>query len=130
MKIYVFGNPSLKEDSLPLQILPDLRKNFPRIDFKIVDPNEDFPPQEKKIFILDTVAGIKEPTLLDLNDLEEIKRTPISPHDYDLLMHLLLLKKLKKIHKAVIIGIPQQKTISLSKIYALLNSLQTTDYNL
>jgi len=111
MKVYVFGNPLLKSDSLPLKILPRLKKILPLIDFQVTDPNENFPPQkEKNLIILDTVFGIKKPTIFDLDDLLNNKeKTPISPHDYDLLTHLLLLKKLKRIEKAIIIGIPPVK---------------------
>ena len=91
-KIYMFGNPLVKEDSLPLKILPDLKKSFPEIEFEVVDPNENFPPaNERDLTILDTVQGIKEPKLFGLNDLIKIQKSPNSPHDYDLGMHLLLL---------------------------------------
>lgn len=107
MKIYVFGNPLVREDSTPLKLLPQLKLKFPKIEFIVTDPNEDFPPEgEKDLLILDTVKGIKKPMLLDLNDLQSIQSTPISPHDYDLMFHLQLLLKLKKIKSAKIIGIP------------------------
>jgi len=111
MKVYVFGNPLLKSDSLPLKILPRLKKTWPLIDFQIADPNENFPPQkEKNLIILDTVFGIKKPMIFDLHDLLNTgEKTPISPHDYDLLTHLLLLKKLKRVEKVIIIGIPPVK---------------------
>lgn len=123
MKIYIFGNPLVKEDSLPLKLLPDLVKRFPQITFQIADPNENFPSEgEKDLIILDTVINIKEPLLLDLGNFDNQKGTPISPHDYDLLMHLLLLKKLKKINRVKIIGIPKQKT-SFSEIVKLISTL-------
>lgn len=107
MKIYVFGNPLVEEDSLPLKLIPELKKKFPKIQFVVADPNENFPPEgEKDLIILDTVEGIKEPVLLNLDDLREIRQSPISPHDYDLLFHLLLLKKRKKINRVSIIGLP------------------------
>ena len=113
MKVYVFGNPLFDKDSLPLKIFPRLKKTCPLIDFQIADPNENFPPQkEKNLIILDTVFGIKKPTIFDLDDFSSLsyrKKRLISPHDYDLLTHLLLLKKLKRIEKAIIIGIPPVK---------------------
>lgn len=97
------------EDSLPLHILPQLKKQFPDIHFVVVDPNENFPPEgERDLIILDTVKGISEVTLLDYSDLAKIEKSPISPHDYDLLLHLLLLKKMGKINMVKIIGIPQK----------------------
>jgi len=110
MRVYVFGNPLIKEDSWPVMMITRLKKILPQIDFKMVDPNENFPPKgEKDLIILDTVFGIKKPMVLDLDCLslpDSKKKTPISPHDYDLLFHLVLLKKLKKINKVIIIGVP------------------------
>ncbi len=108
--IFVFGNLLLKKDSLPLTLLPYLKEKFPEINFQIADPNENFPPEnEKNLIIIDTVIGIKEPIMINLDDLQKIKTSPLSPHDYDLLFHLLLLKKLKKINTVKIIGIPIKK---------------------
>ncbi|OGK11292.1 hypothetical protein A2954_01895 [Candidatus Roizmanbacteria bacterium RIFCSPLOWO2_01_FULL_37_12] len=107
INIYVFGNPYLKEDSAPIKILQDLRRALPDVKFIITDPNENFPPEGvKDLIILDTVKGIKMPKILGLNDLQEIQKSPNSPHDYDLGLHLLLLKKLKKIETVRIFGIP------------------------
>ena len=107
MKIYVFGNPLVEEDSLPLRLLPQLQKKFPDIDFMVVDPNENFPPGgERDLIILDTVKGISGVSLLDYSNLALIEKSPISPHDYDLLLHLLLLKKMGRIDTVKIIGFP------------------------
>ena len=126
MKIYVFGNPLVKEDSLPIKVLPKLKKLFPRIKFEITDPNENFPSKdEKNIIILDTVKGIKNPSILDLDDLEKIFKTPGSPHDYDLMLHLQLLKKLKRIGKVKIIGLPIRdgRLKLVNKIQAIISTL-------
>ena|SRR3989344_5283581 len=107
MKIYIFGNPLIKEDSLPIKIIPELKKAFPDILFEVVDPNENFPPaNEKDLIIIDTVRGLKKPKIFGLNDLQEIQKSPNSPHDYDLGLHLLILKKLNKIKSVKILGIP------------------------
>ncbi len=112
MKIYVVGNPLVDEDSLPLKILPHLEKLFPKIKFMTVDPNENFPPpNERELFIFDTVGGIKKPQIFTLSDIAHNYKL-ISPHDYDLGVHLLLLKKLKKIDSANIIGIPAKMSIA------------------
>ncbi|MBI3366734.1 hypothetical protein HY041_03850 [Candidatus Roizmanbacteria bacterium] len=109
MKIYIFGNPLVQEDSIPLQILPELKKRYPKIEFIVTDPNENFPPKEEEnLVIIDTVIGIKRPTLLDLDNFEKQSKTPISPHDYDLLFHLLLLKKMKRLNEVMIVGIPNK----------------------
>lgn len=109
LKIYVLGNQLLDFDNRPVKLLPYLKKKFPFINFVLVDPNENFPNKnEKKLIILDTILGIKTPMILTLDDFEKKKKTPLSPHDYDLLFHLLLLKKLRKIEKATIIGLSQK----------------------
>ena len=109
---------------MALRILPTAQRAFPQIDFKHVDPQENFPPRnEAHLTILDTVQGITKPMICDIDDFQKQKSTPISPHDYDLLFHLLLLKKLKKIQKITIIAVPEkgneekieEKTIYLIK---------------
>jgi len=129
MKIYLFGNPLIKKDSLPLKLLPKLKIKFPQIDFIAADPNEDFPPVgEKNIIILDTVIGIKEPKILDLDDFQTPAggKTPISPHDYDLLFHLLLLKKIKRLDKVKIIGLPLEFRGGQSNksLYSIIEKIQ------
>lgn len=97
----------VEEDSLPVRILPQLEKEFPAVDFIEIDPNENFtPPQDKPLYIIDTVVGIKEVTVF--NDLNSFtKNRAISPHDYDLYLHLKLLQKLEKLpHELHIIGVP------------------------
>ena len=132
MKIYVFGNPLVKEDAMPLTIISQLRQTYTDIDFITVDPNENFPPEsEKDLIILDEVKGIKQVTLLDYSDLSSIERSPISPHDYDLLLHLLLLKKMRKINKVKIIGIPYlmkvNKKALLHRVSELIDGLLSTE---
>ena len=118
-KIYIFGNLLVKKDSLPLSLLSELKKAFPKVEFQIVDPNENFPPNdEKNLIIIDTVFGIKKSQILDLDDFQLIKKTPVSPHDYDLLMHLLLLKKIKKIK------ITNKEFLSLHQVFSLIQQQQ------
>ena len=121
MKLYVFGNELIEEDSQAIKLIPRLKKEFPAIRFCSSDPNENFPPEnEKDLIILDTVKGITEARLFDLSDLKEISQSPISPHDYDLLFHLLLLKKRKIIDRVKIIGVPllydRTKVVQVKKL--------------
>ena len=113
MIIYVFGNEDLEMDSLPLKILPELKKLFPEIDFVTKDPNEDW-DDVGDITIIDTVVGITDVKVFDT--LKDFIRAPrFSLHDFDAYTNLLMLEKLGKIKKVTIIGIspsiPQQKTI-------------------
>jgi Ni,Fe-hydrogenase maturation factor len=112
MTVFVYGNPDIKGDSLPLKILPELRKRCPGIDFQTKDPNEDFELPEEAV-IVDVVAGLKEIRIFDsLDDFQPPSRLTL--HDFDLFSYLQLLKKLGKLSSKIkIIGIPP--TISKKK---------------
>ena len=105
MKIYVAGNSLVKEDSLPLKLIPNLKKELPKFEIVEIDPNEDFVPEDSSV-IIDTVVGINEVTLFtDIDQFADHKL--VSPHDYDLGFHLKFLKKMGKIINIKIIGVPQ-----------------------
>lgn len=105
-KIYCLGNSLLKNDSLPLKIMPALVKEFPDIDFVIFDPTEDSEITERPIFI-DSIIGIKKTKIF--NDLKHFDLSPRnSVHDFDLPVFLGLMLKLKKISSFKIIGIPSK----------------------
>jgi hypothetical protein len=104
MTIFVFGNPDLPADSLPIRILPRLRKGFPTIDFRVVDPNEELEPAAQ-ITVIDTVEGINDVRLFD--GLESFVSAPRGGvHDFDALAGLKMLQKLGQIRKISVIGIP------------------------
>lgn len=104
-KILIFGNPLLREDGIPLRILPRLRERFPDIEFKEFDPNEELEAEGRNIRIIDTVQGIKKVTLI--NDIEAIKSATVyTMHDFDLGYSLKLLKKLHYLDSVVIFGVP------------------------
>lgn len=126
MTIYVFGNVFVPGDNAVFPLTDGLKKLFPKIDFRITDPNEDFPPQgERHPVILDTVQGLQDITLIRFEDLMQIEKSPVSPHDYDLLLHLLLLKKMGKIDSITVIGLPFMKADSqtLPKVKRIISSL-------
>ncbi len=105
-KVLVFGNPLLKEDSLPLQILPKLAK-INGFEFTAFDPNEQIEKQGKHLLIVDTVLGIKKVTVFSEKDLANlVTQTRYSAHDFDLGFSLRFLLKLGKIESAKIIGVP------------------------
>jgi len=104
MHVFIFGNPDLATDSLPVQLLPALQTAFPDISFETLDPNEDWDLPHHPL-IIDTVVGISEVTVF--HDLSVFTRAPrVTCHDFDAYANLLLLKKLGKIGEATIIGIP------------------------
>jgi len=108
MTIFIFGNPNLEIDSLPLRVLPALKKHFPDIDFIILDPNEEWKIPDEMVMI-DTVVGIKELTIF--NDLKHFIEAPrVSVHDFDAFFNLIYLQKLGKLKKIKIFGIPPEMT--------------------
>jgi Ni,Fe-hydrogenase maturation factor len=124
MKIYVFGNPDLKMDSLPIRILPELRRKFPQIEFEIKDPNEEWENLPEELVIIDTTIGIEKITIFD--SLEKFAPAPrVSMHDFDTLANLRYLKKLGKIKKVKIIGIPYdiKKSEAIKKISKIISEM-------
>lgn len=105
--VYVLGNPLLRSDSLPLQLLPLLKKRCPHIDFDILDPTEELIfNTNQDLTLIDTVIGIDKVTVF--HDLSCFAYSPrITVHDYDLPINLGILQKLKKIKNITIIGVPK-----------------------
>lgn len=105
MKISIIGNADLPFDSLPVQIMPELQREFPQIDFVMEDPNDLDVPNEDEIYFIDTIKGLKKPRMITI---DEIKATQAraTAHDFDLSIHLLLMKKLKPNVKIGILGVP------------------------
>jgi len=105
--IYILGNPSVEQDSLPVKLLPKLQSSLPQFSFQHLDPTENL-PEQKHLILIDTILGIKEVKILTETDLEKIQPSPnYSLHDFDLSLSLKLMKKLNKINKVTIIGIPE-----------------------
>jgi hypothetical protein len=109
MRAFVFGNPDVSMDSLPLRILPRLRKLYPDVEFEAKDPNEewDVGPISEALTIIDTAVGIKETTVF--YDLKRFARPPhLGMHDFDALTNLRYMMKLGKIKNITVVGIPAE----------------------
>lgn len=103
-RIYILGNPTVKKDSFPFKILPELQEYFKKILFLQLDPTENF-PEESHFICIDTILDIKEVKVL--NDIDKIQsHSSYSLHDFDLGFSLKLMKKLGRLKKITIIGIP------------------------
>ncbi|MBM3209464.1 hypothetical protein FJZ40_04200 [Candidatus Shapirobacteria bacterium] len=129
MRVLVFGNRDEKNDSLALQAAKRLR-GISGIDFKIVNPNEDLPLDNKgQIIILDTVMGITKITIFTEKDLDKFAILPCrtTAHDYDLGFQLQYLKKLGKLRKIIIVGLPMKKRINYSSLQSILRKLVAQD---
>lgn len=104
MRVFIFGNPDLHMDSLPVKLLPVLREHFPQHEFLFQDPNEEWDTSEP-FWVIDTVVGLKEPRVFD--DIDIFANVPnVSMHDFDALTNLRFLKKLGKLPEVKIIGLP------------------------
>lgn len=110
MKVLVFGNPFVKEDFLALKIIPLLKKEFPKIDFKEFDSAEDLQKEGRNLIILDAVENLREVKLFEFNSLEDFDKIQAnkvySMHDFDLGYNLKLLKKINLLDKVRVIGVP------------------------
>jgi len=104
MHVFVFGNPDLEIDSLPVKLLPALRETYPEHTFTHLDPNEewDVPPH---MYVIDTVVGLDEPKVF--TDLKAFMAAPrMTCHDFDAYANIMLMKKIGKIEEATIYGLP------------------------
>lgn len=104
-KILVFGNPLVDRDSLPLEIIPRLQKEFRGIKFQQFDAAEELQKEGKEIYLIDSVEGIED--VMVIKDIDMlIAGKAFSLHDFDLGHTLKLLRKIKAIDKVVIFGVP------------------------
>ena len=102
--VFIFGNPDLENDSLPIKLIPQLEREFPAISFEVKDPNEEWDIPEE-VMIIDTVINLGEVTVFD--DLDSFYVSPrLTMHDFDALANLKYMKKLGKLKKIKIIGVP------------------------
>lgn len=124
MKILVFGNPLVREDSLPLRIVKQLRQRFPSVEFKEFDSAENLEEEGRNLIILDAAKGIEDIILLE--DIESIRLSSrYSMHDFDLSITLRLLKKLDAIDSVKIIAVPAdyEADEAIEEISGLISSL-------
>jgi Ni,Fe-hydrogenase maturation factor len=125
MTIYVFGNPDHPQDSIALTLAQKLQKDFPDTTFQTVNPNEDLPfVGADNVIILDAVAGIKKVTLIQDKDLEKLILPPRNTaHDFGLGFQLKYLKKLRKLGKVSIIGLPIRGSYSKEEVIKLIKEV-------
>jgi Ni,Fe-hydrogenase maturation factor len=129
MKIYVFGNAYVAGDGRAVQLARELEGDIEGISFVFVKPNEDLPfVDERHVVILDTVQGIKEVTLLEGDIIDRLILGPLgSVHDFDLAYQLRYLKKLNRLGKVTIIGVPQEGDVDQLRIQSIFRKLVAQD---
>jgi hypothetical protein len=127
MTVYVFGNEDSDLDNRVYGVMEKLKKEFKKIDFVRVKPNEDI-PDKKELNILDTVQGIDEPILFNEKNLDKLVITKgVSAHDYDLGFQLKYLVKLGKLKKIRVVAIPQTGELDYLRIQSIFKKLVAQD---
>lgn len=108
MVVHVFGNEDLDCDNLAIKLARELGGKFKNISFVFIKPNEDVPfANDEDIYILDVVQGINKVQILTEDSLDKLVSSPRnSVHDFDLGLQLKYLKKLGKLGRVTIIGVP------------------------
>ena len=102
MRILVFGNPYLEEDTLALKIAQSLE--IPGVEFTITANLNDL-LEERYDAIMDVAYGV--PRVVLLNDLDKLREHKlVSLHDYDVTYFLKLMKAMGKLQHVNIIAIP------------------------
>jgi Ni,Fe-hydrogenase maturation factor len=125
MRVYVFGNEDLAEDKRAFEVCEKLKGKVKNIEFVKVKPNEDVPfIDEEFVVILDAAQGIEKVTEIKDDDLDKLILPPRSSvHDFDLGFQLKYLKKIGKLGKITIIGLPMQGEIDYFLIQSILRKL-------
>jgi Ni,Fe-hydrogenase maturation factor len=129
MKVYVFGNRDVPEDKKAIEVAERLEDALGGVSFVFVGPNEDVPfAGESHAVILDTVNGIRDVALIEGDEIDALILSPRgSVHDFDLAFQLRYLKKIDKLGKTTIIGVPQQGEVDYSRIQSILRKLVAHD---
>jgi hypothetical protein len=127
MNLLVFGNPEQAVDNLPFTVIKKIC--IPEIKYSFVQPNDDLHvSREESLFILDTVVGIDKVTLLTEKDLDKLVLPPkTTAHDYDLGFQLKYLKKIGRLKKVFIVGLPMNGKVDYDLLHSILRKLVAQD---
>ena len=129
MNVYVFGNEYVAEDKRAIEVARELEGAIEGISFVFVNPNDDVPFVDQRLaVILDTVEGIQDVALVEGDRIDGLVLSPRgSVHDFDLVFQLRYLRKLGKLGKVTIIGIPQEGEVDYLRIKSILRKLVAHD---
>ena len=129
MNVYVFGNECVAEDKRAIEVARELEGTIEGISFVFVNLNEDAPfVNERHVMILDTVQGLRDVTLVEGDGIDGLILSPRgSVHDFDLAFQLRYLKKLNRLGKVTIIGIPQEGEVDHLLIKSIFRKLVAQD---
>ena len=129
MNVYVFGNEYVAEDKRAIEVARELEGAIEGISFVFVNPNDDVPFVDQRLaVILDTVEGIQDVALVEGDRIDGLVLSPRgSVHDFDLGFQQRYLRKLGKLGKVTIIGIPQEGEVDYLRIKSILRKLVAHD---
>lgn len=129
IKVYVFGNEDLGFDNAAISAAKYLQTLFSQVEFIFIKPNQDLPfSDEEEVYILDVVEGLKKPLFIDIEDFDKLKLSPrTTVHDFDLGFQLKYLKKLGKIKKARVLGLPMTESWDYRSIHSIFRKLVAQD---
>lgn len=129
MKVYVFGNADVPEDRRAIEAARNLNPPIDGISFVFVRPNEDVPfVDERHVVILDTVHGIRDVTVIEEDEIDGFTLSPRgSVHDFDLAFQLKYLKKIGKLGRVTVVGLPYEGEVDYFRIKSILRKLVAQD---
>ena len=123
MTIYVFGNKDDKKDKVAFEVADSLKKIIQDIEFRGIKPNEDLPfENEEDIILMDGIMGLNEVALIENTDKFDLGPKN-SVHDFDLAFQLKYLKKIGKIGKVKIIGLPIEGKVKIEEIIEVIKGI-------
>jgi len=110
MRVYVFGNRDVPGDNNTFIVASKLKSIFKTLEFVEISPNQDLEvSNEAHLMILDAIEGLDQVEVFTETDLDNLILSPRSSvHDFDLGFQLRYLKKLGKLNKVIIIGLPMR----------------------
>ncbi len=125
----MFGNKDVDFDDKAFLVAKKLMDDLPEVEWTTLKPNEDLPfTSGQDVVMMDVVEGLKEITLICNDEIEKIILPPRSTaHDFDLGFQLKYLKKLGRLGKVAIIGLPMTGRINYNRIHSILRKLVAQD---
>lgn len=103
MRVLAFGSLN---DRQAWEVVDKIKDNFPRIKFLKTGNIDAILAFDEDLVVMDAVKGIEKPCLLGIDDLKARRLNTL--HDFDAGFFLRLMKKIGKIKKIKIIGIPMK----------------------
>lgn len=129
MKVFIFGNKDVNFDNRAFLGANKLADTLPEVEWMTLKPNEDLPfTNGQDVVIMDVVEGLKEVTLIKNEEVDKIVLPPRgTAHDFDLGFQLKYLKKLGRLGKIIIIGLPMTGKVNYKRIHSILKKLVAQD---